>query len=480
VISKRSDSCYEQRRSRNWVKSKCIKRQEFVIGGFTDPGGSRVGFGALLLGVHDGPNRLVYCGKVGTGFTDQSLRDLHKRLAAIEQDKPPFINPPRGSEARGVHWVRPGLVGEVEFIEWTSDGILRHPSFHGLRQDKKSSEIVRETPQAVESGDPGKRKRRTPRQSPSSARTSAHGSGERAPARRSGPDTVAGVPLTNPDRLLYPERNITKRELAEYYAGIADWVLAHVAGRPLSIVRCPQGRQSKCFYQKHVSESLGPPIRGVKIRAKEGSSEYLWINDLAGLITLAQLGALEFHPWGSRTDNIEKPDRLIFDLDPGPGVKWSDVIEAARLVRDRLEGLGLQSFVKTTGGKGLHVVAPVTRRAGWDEVKDFARRIVRRVSEEHPGKYLIQMTKAKRRERIFLDYLRNGRGATAVAAYSTRARAGAPVSTPLKWEELSQIRSADQFTLRDIPGRLARLKKDPWEAFFTLRQSVTASMLKHA
>jgi bifunctional non-homologous end joining protein LigD len=284
---------------------------------------------------------------------------------------------------------------------------------------------------------------------------------------------VAGVALSNPDRVLYPEQGITKLDLARFYETIGDWILPHVARRPLTLVRCPQGREKKCFYQKHLNEGLPAALHGIPISETGGQGVYVGVKDLAGVISLVQIGALEIHPWGSLADHVEKPDRLTFDLDPGPEVPWPWVIEAAQDVRGVLEDAGLESFVKTTGGKGLHVVVPLVRRSDWDEAKRFSKAVTDRVRELNPGRFVAVMTKAKRKGKIYLDYHRNGRGATAIAAYSTRARPGAPVSTPLRWEELSAKLGSDAFTIKNLPGRLANLKRDPWEGFFEARQSIT-------
>jgi bifunctional non-homologous end joining protein LigD len=450
IVSKRADSSYVAKRGGSWVKVKCLQRQEFAIGGFSPPAGSRTGFGALLVGYHDEKKDLVYAGKVGTGFSDRTLRSLEEELRRRLSEQPPFRNPPRGREAAGVNWVRPELVAEVEFSEWTLDGRLRHPSFKGLREDRPAAEIVREEP----APSPGPAKR-------------AAGKG------REELITIAGITLSNPERILYPEQGVTKTDLARYYELVGDRILPFVAGRPLTIVRCPQGRQKECFYQKHLNESVPAPVRGIEVREKEGEGLYLIIDDLPGLITLVQLGALEFHPWGSREDKIEQPDQVIFDLDPAPDVHWVEVIRGAVHLREVLVDIGLRSFVKTSGGKGLHVVVPLTRRAEWEEVKEFSRAVAEDVARRHPGRYVTTMSKARRHGKIFIDFFRNSRGATSIAPYSTRARHGAPVSAPLFWEELSADIGPDTFTIHNLPARLARLPQDPWADFFSVRQSIT-------
>ncbi|MBI3128533.1 MAG: DNA ligase D [Candidatus Tectomicrobia bacterium] len=483
VVCKKAGSEYQPKRTKTWLKVKCTRRQEFVIGGFTDPGGSRRGFGALLLGCYDGDD-LVYCGKVGTGFDDALLVDLAGRLKRMERKAPSFKNPPRGPEARGAHWVRPELVGEVAFTEWTGDGSLRHPAFVGLREDKPAREVARESYGFLPGGDgrggrsskPKKSRKRATKKNRASAGP-AKKRGTRS-ARKEPEETVAGVPLSNPGRVLFPEQDLTKRTLAEYYERIAEWALPHVAGRPLTLVRCPQGHAKDCFFQKHIDGPMPKGMRGMKIQEKAASGAYLVVDDLPGLISLVQLGVLEIHTWGSRADNVEKPDLLVFDLDPDPGVRWEDVIESARVTGGRLAELGLRSFVKTSGGKGLHVVAPIACRGGWEEVRSFAKAVVEDICREMPGRCAATMSKPKRKGKIFIDHFRNGRGATSVAAYSTRAKAGAPVSAPIHWDELSPRLKADAFNVQNVPRRLASLKRDPWEGFFRVRQSITSEMKK--
>jgi len=474
IVCKRADSPYEGKRSSHWLKIKCGRRQEFVVCGYTRPAGSRQGFGALLLGYYD-DGRLVYCGRVGTGFDEKLLRDLHRRMSAMRVDKPPVINPSPGSAGRNVSWIRPELVAEVGFTEWTTDGVLRHPTFQGLRTDKPARQVIREAPSLPNTPSHSERRGLTP---PTPSHKEKRSGRTNVSARSNSNFTVAGVRLTNPDRVLYPEQGITKLQLARFYESIADWILPHVVNRPLAIVRCPRGRSEKCFFQKHVTESLPESIKGLSIRESSGTQQTVMIEDLAGLVGLVQIGALEIHLWGSRADDVEKPDRLVFDLDPGPDVAWEQVNEAALRVRDVLDDIGLVSFVKTSGGKGLHVVAPVTRRHGWDETKAATEAVAQTISRAEPGKYVANMAKSKRHGRIFIDYLRNGRGATSVAPYSTRARHGAPVSTPIAWNELSPKLAADAFRVDNLPARLDKLKKDPWIDFFTIRQSLTAKAMR--
>jgi len=456
IISKDATGGYEQKRTRGWLKIKCQQRQEFVVGGWTDPGGSRTGFGALLLGYYDNEG-LVYAGRAGTGFSESALRRLAGQLRRIEQKDSPFRNPPSGADARGVHWAKPQLVAEVKFREWTRDNILRQASFKGLRKDKSPGEIVRETP--VE------------RSGSETARGEEPAMFKRK--RSSSLAVVAGVSVSHPDKILYPDQGVTKRALAEFYATIADFILPHVVHRPLTLLRCPDGREGECFYQKHLRESIPAALRAIPIREKNTTMDYVVIDDIKGVIALVQLGVLEIHPWGSSETNIEKPDTLTFDLDPGPGVKWPEVIEAAKLLRRRLEELGLISFVKTSGGKGLHLVVPIQRRSGWEEVSAFARAVALDLVRRRPDRYTAEMRKVKRKGKIFIDYLRNNRGATTVAAYSTRSWAGAPVSTPIRWDELTRRMTPDRYRIDNLPRRLAALKNDPWQDFFAVRQWIT-------
>lgn len=288
---------------------------------------------------------------------------------------------------------------------------------------------------------------------------------------------VAGVVLTNSDRVLYPDLGVTKKELARFFESISDWILPHVTNRPISLVRCPAGWETKCFYQKHVATQLPQGMARIPIRENAGMSDYVCIKNLKGLIGAVQLGVLEYHPWGCRIDKTEKPDRLIFDLDPGPGAPWVGVIAGARQLRELLETVHLKSYVKTSGGKGLHVVSPITRTVSWYQLRNFAHGIVTAMARERPDRYLTVMTKSRRPGKIFIDYIRNGRGATCVAAYSTRARKGAPVSTPISWEELNPRLQSDKFTIRNLDDRLGS-GKDPWSDFFSIRQSITESAMK--
>jgi bifunctional non-homologous end joining protein LigD len=455
VMAKRRQAPYRSGRGSDWLKIKCLKEQEVVIGGYTEPEGTRIGLGALLAGVHEG-GQLVYVGKVGTGFSNRSLRDLMKRLRALEQSQCPFAVRPTGVGRS--HWAKPELVAQVAFGEWTADRKMRHPRFLGLREDKPATEVVREVAASVE----------TPE-----ARRSAATSGQRSPtARGSDEDAVAGVRLTHAGRVLYPSLGTTKRDLARFYESIAEWILPHLKDRPTTLVRCPDGVAKPCFYQKHVGYWAPESVRRVKIREKTKIGDYLVVDSLPALIGLVQIGILEIHTWNSVVAQLERPDRFVIDLDPGPGVAWLRVVEAAREVRTRLAAVGLQSFIKTTGGKGLHVVTPLAPGSTWEDGARFAQTLATRMVRDRPREYLAHMAKAARRGKIFIDYLRNVRGATSVAAYSTRAKPQASVSVPLDWDELSANVHSDRYTIDNLRSRLSALKADPWARYWTARQSL--------
>jgi bifunctional non-homologous end joining protein LigD len=483
IICKRAESSYVSARTRDWVKVKCAQRQEFVIGGWSEPGGARVGFGALLLGYYEGAT-LHFAGRVGTGFNDALLKTLQRRLAKLEVKAPPFTDPPHGAAARGVHWVRPQLVCEVSFTEWLAGHAPRHPAFEGLRADKAPRTVGREQPKRMPSAkQPLKagtqRKILDSLVRPMKAAAPSPGRQRKpltANTKSAGATQYAGVNLTRPDRVLYPLQGITKRQLAEYFAAVQEWILPQLAGRPLSLVRCPRGAGEKCFFQKHLGDTMPPTLRGIEIKEKEEPEIYILVDDAAGLISLAQLGVLELHPWGSTEKKLEQPDRIVMDLDPDEGLPWAAVVTAARELRETLADIGLESWVKTSGGKGLHVVVPLVPKAGWEDVKTFARALAEQLARQSPSQYVSTMSKAKRRGKIFVDYLRNSRGATSVAAYSPRARGGAPVSAPVDWDELGPKLRADAFTLETMPARLAKLKHDPWEKLAGRRQTLTAPM----
>jgi bifunctional non-homologous end joining protein LigD len=455
VVSKRSDAPYRSGRTESWLKSKCIERQEFIIAGYSKSSVAGKGLGSLLLAYYSGKT-LTYAGRVGTGFNEASVKSLRAAFDKITRDTPPFAKRPPGA-GRDVTWVQPELVCEIEFLNWTEDGVLRHASFKGLRADKDAHEVTIERPKTMRAGS----KTMTESAKPSAAAEKA----------------LAKVTLTHPERVLDPDSGLTKRGLADYLALVASRMLPHVVGRPISFVRCPGGTGKACFYQKHMEARLPAGIGSVTIKEKQGTGDYLTIDNEEGLIGLAQMGVLEVHPWGSRSDDVEKPDRLIFDFDPAPDVQFAWVVEAALEMRQRLEKLGLESFLKTTGGKGLHVVAPIKRQHEWPLVKEFARAIATAMAVDS-DRYVTVMTKAKRTGKIFIDFFRNDRGSTAVAPYSTRARPGAPVATPLDWREATPALDPRHFTVETIPRRLAQMQEDPWVGLLKSQQSIGKAALK--
>lgn len=474
IISKRRDQPYRSGRIGDWLKTKGIQQDEFVIGGFTDSSSHRKELGALLIGYYDAEGRFIYCGKVGTGYSEQTLRELYTLLAARERKTTPFTNHNHIGNSRGVHWVRPALVAQIGYSNWTRDGRLRQPVFHGLREDKAARTVVRDKPAAP-----------TRTKEPRSGAASERGPHMHRPARTrntkaSLPDYDANildlVKFTHPERVLFPSEGLTKLGLASYYAQISEWILPHIVNRPLSLVRCPEGHQGTCFYQKHAGQGISDAIQRISIRERHKTEYYLAVQDIRGLLSLVQMNILEIHPWGSRVDDIERPDRIIFDLDPDPSIDWADVVKAAKELRDRLQDIGLESCVKTTGGKGLHVVVPLLRRSEWPAVKEFTKAVADQIVADSPDRYIATLSKAARKGKIFVDYLRNDRGATAVAPYSTRAREGAPVATPLTWDELSAKTKPSDFNVNSIPNRLATVKRDPWQEISTIRQSLTAPM----
>ncbi len=443
VISKDANGRYTSARSRHWLKIKCNHRQEFVVVGFTPGTGSRQGFGALLLGYHE-DGKLHYAGKVGTGFDNQTLLSLRETLESLRRQRTPLAE---AISEKSALWVKPVLVAEIEFTEWTAANRLRHPVFLGLRRDKAARDVVREVPTAV---------RKAQAAEPGVAATP--------------------IPVSHPEKVLYPQAGITKQELAEYYVKVAQHMLPYVAGRPLSLVRCPHGHTGHCFFQKHPGNGFGEAVRLIEIPEKSGSGTYAYVDDVTGLIELVQMGTLEIHAWGSSIKQLEKPDMLVFDLDPDTGLPWSEVKDSALYLRELLDDLGLDSFLRTTGGKGLHLVVPVARRQEWDDAKAFCKAVAEFAVAQHPERYVATASKARRKNKIFIDYLRNGRGSTSVCSFSTRSRNDAPVAMPLSWQELDSLKSSQAFTLRTIDRRLAVLQDDPWEGYFDLRQSITKRM----
>ncbi len=418
VVSKRADAPYRGARTRAWLKTKCIRRQEFVILGWLPSSAKGRGFRSLLLGVN-GPEGLVYAGKVGTGFGMEALQELRERFDGIAA-KTPAAEVPR-AEARGAHWVKPELVAEVAFSEFTADNVVRHASFLGLREDKQAKEVVAEKPAKLAEG------------------------------------PVSAVKISSRERVIFPGDDLTKGDLADYYLATAAITLPWLANRPISLVRCPQGRARQCFFQKHDAGSFGDHVHHVEIREKDGSVEpYLYLDDADGIMACVQMGTIEFHGWGSLVADVEKPDRLVFDLDPDEGLGFDDVKKAAADIKDHLADMGLTSWPMLSGGKGVHVVVPLRPGAEWPEAKSFCERFSRALAEAEPERFTANLKKASRKGRIFIDYLRNQRGSTAVLPYVVRAREGAPVAAPVTWSELRDIDSPRHFTIRDAAELLER------------------------
>jgi bifunctional non-homologous end joining protein LigD len=442
IVSKLAKAPYKGTRTRNWLKVKCIQRQEFVIVGWSESD-KRIGFRSLLLAANDGC-KLTYSGKVGTGFNAKLMQELMDRMRPLAVDKA-ALEVPR-ADRKGAHWLKPELVGEIAFTEFTDDGILRHPSFIGLREDKPAADVVRETPKHLK-----KSEQKTDR--PSAA--------------------GLGVRISNPERIIYPEDGLTKGQLADYYAAIDPLIMIDAARRPMTLIRCPQGRAKKCFFQKHDSGTFGPDVKHIPIKEKDGHLEdYLYLEDIKGLLACVQMGTIEFHGWGSKVDKVEYPDRLVFDLDPDVGLDFARVKEAAVRLKALLGDLGLKTFPLLSGGKGIHVVAPLDASKDWPTVKSFAERFTRAIAEAEPEMFTANIRKVERKGRIFLDWLRNQRGATAVMPYSARAREGAPVSVPIAWEELDRYAGGNHFTIRDADELLERASSKMLAGWGEAKQSL--------
>jgi bifunctional non-homologous end joining protein LigD len=447
IISKVADAPYHSGRGRDWIKTKCSDRQELIVAGVVPSTADARAVGALVLGYYEN-GKLHYAGRTGTGFSHEVARSLFRKLKSIEVNKSPFETIP--DEERGVRkpiWVDPKMVVEVDIRGWTHGNRVRQASFQGVREDKTAKDVVREKAVAAAS------------------RTAAVK--RSAPAKKTDV-SVAGVHLTHPDRIYWDDSGISKRDLADYYVQVWKWMQPHVAGRPIALVRCPEGASGQCFFQKHAR--AGIPTEHLHLVPEKGD-KIISIDDLSGVIALVQGGVLEIHTRGTTIDDRERADRLVFDLDPGPGTGWKDVVSAARDVRERLASIKLRTFLKTSGGKGLHVVLPI-KPTPWENAKSFARAVAEAMEADAPDRYVSAATKAKRSKRIFIDYLRNSREATAVAPYSTRARAGAPVSVPIDWSELGNLKAANQYTVQNLAQRLSRLRKDPWTGIERLKQAL--------
>ena len=505
IIGKRRDSHYASGRTSTWIKLKCRRRQEFVIGGYTEPAGSRAAFGALLLGVHDSKGKLQYAGRVGTGFDAALLRSVKKELDALETSRMPFASAPRERSRTPVHWVKPSLVCECNFAEWTDERIVRQASFVSLRHDKPARQIVRETPRegadvqpnptehsAATAANPGVSRKRTTRQDTTAKSATVKAAASKAAAAKpapasaprgkkataaDAPSSIAGVRISHPDRVIDKQTGARKIDLVQYYESVVDWMLPHLKDRPVSLVRAPEDIGGELFFQKH-SQKLAIPNVTQHAGLDPGHPPLISIDTIKALIGAAQMGTVELHTWNALASNIEKPDRMVFDLDPDPALGWDKMIEAAQLTRTLLDELGLESFCKTSGGKGLHVVVPLAKQAGWDEVKAFSQAVAQHMAATLPKHFAAKMGPQNRKRKIFVDYLRNNRGSSTVAAFSARARPGLGVSVPLAWEEVASTTAGDQWNIANLHERLESLRHDPWADYAKTRQRITAAMKK--
>jgi bifunctional non-homologous end joining protein LigD len=439
IISKQADAPYFAGRQKSWLKIKCGKRQEFIILGFSAARTGERALGALYLGYRKN-GALQYAGKVGTGFSMRGASNLVDRFRKLAVTQPVLTRAHAGGlsarEWQSIHWIKPVLLCEVAFTEWTQDGRVRHPSFQGMREDKDARDVKKEKPVPTTT----------------------------ASAKQKTADLMlGGIKISHPDRIISETGHITKGELAEYYAGVAQFILPQIARHPLSLLRCPSGIEGGCFYQRNPGKGLGPDVHPFKFRNNGKSYEYLYIDDEKGLLEIIQMGAIEIHPWGATIDAIDYPDRMIFDLDPAPDVAFDALKVAAQDLRQRLKRKGLESMLKCTGGKGLHVTVPLTGKDKWPVVKSFAAALAQEMVDAAPEAYVATMSKAKRTGKIFIDYLRNDYTATAIADFAVRARPGAPVALPLEWKELKNLKSASQFTMKECLKRLKNKKPDSFQ-----------------
>ncbi|RON85196.1 DNA ligase D [Pseudomonas fluorescens] len=468
LIGKRLGSPYVSRRSSDWIKLKCKHRQEFVVVGYTDPKGSRSAFGALLLGLHDRDSgELRYAGKVGTGFNESTLKSILAQLKPLQVKKAAVVNPPSGFEVKGVHWLKPKLLAEVAFAEMTKDGSVRHAVFHGLRNDKPAKAITEERAKPVKTAEKKTTTKKTPKKAPSS-------SADTAPSQLGLAN--GKVRITHPDRVIDAVSGTTKMQLAEYYASVAEWILPQLKDRPVALVRAPDGIAGELFFQKN-AERLAIP--GITTLDKDITGQpVMLINNAEALIGAVQMSTVELHTWNATTVDLDKPDRFVLDLDPDPALPWKSMVEATALTLTVLDELGLKAFLKTSGGKGIHLVVPLTRKLGWDEVKDFSHAIVSHIAKLLPERFSAVSGPKNRVGRIFIDYLRNGLGATTICAYAARTREGLPVSVPLFREEVAEIKGGNQWNVHNVHSRLAEVGDEPWADMKKTRQSITAEMRK--
>ena len=477
LIGKRLGSPYVSRRSSDWIKLKCKHRQEFVVVGYTDPKGARSAFGALLLGLHDRDSgELRYAGKVGTGFNETTLKSILAQLKPLQVKKAAVVNPPSGFEAKGVHWLKPKLLAEVAFAEMTKDGSVRHAVFHGLRNDKPAKSITEERAKPVKTS-----AKATPSKKAASSEKTAESKKATEPKKAEPAPSQLGlasgkVRITHPDRVIDVVSGTTKMQLAEYYASVAEWILPQLKDRPVALVRAPDGIAGELFFQKN-AERLAIP--GITTLDKDVTGQpVMLINNAEALIGAVQMSTVELHTWNATTVDLDKPDRFVLDLDPDPALPWKSMVEATALTLTVLDELGLKAFLKTSGGKGIHLVVPLTRKHGWDEVKDFSHAIVSHMAKLLPERFSAVSGPKNRVGRIFIDYLRNGLGATTICAYAARTREGLPVSVPLFREEVGEIKGGNQWNISNVHERLNEVGDEPWADLKKTRQSITAEMRK--
>ncbi|RDI04759.1 ATP-dependent DNA ligase LigD phosphoesterase module /ATP-dependent DNA ligase LigD polymerase module [Pseudomonas fluorescens] len=466
LIGKRIGSAYVSRRSNDWIKLKCKNRQEFVVVGFSDPKGARSAFGALLLGLHDADSgQLRYAGKVGTGFNETTLKSIYQQLLPLETKKAAVVNPPSGYEAKGVHWLEPTLLAEVAFAEMTKDGSVRHAVFHGLRNDKPAKDITQELVKPVKKTAAAKKTKAKDEPGATPAKTKS---------KAKAPALDGKVRITHPERVIDASSGTTKLQLAEYYASVAEFILPELADRPVALVRAPDGIAGELFFQKNAERLAIPGITSLD-KALTGQPVMI-INNAEALIGAVQMSTVELHTWNATSVDLDKPDRFVLDLDPDPALPWKSMVEATQLTLSVLDELGLKAFLKTSGGKGIHVVVPLTRKLGWDEVKGFSHAIVSHMAKLLPDRFSAVSGPKNRVGRIFIDYLRNGLGATTICAYAARTREGLPVSVPVFREEVAELKGANLWNVHNVHERLAEVGHEPWAGLKRTRQSITAEM----
>jgi len=460
IIGKRADAPYRSGRSTAWVKIKCYRRQEFVVGGFTRAKGARSGVHSLLLGVHEKDGSLRYAGSVRPYFSSRAATAFVARANAVRSDSAAFYNPPKPEKERDYLWLKPSIVVECSFLEWTPGGEVRHSAFHAVRDDKPAAAVTEETMVPIEGGEP----------------VEVDAGSTREVSGPKGTLKIAGLRITNAQRVMDEVTGHTKRDLVEYYSAIAEWALPHLHNRPLALVRAPDGIQGELFFQKHSERARIPGIEELPTELHPRHPPLLVANTPEALVGLAQMSVVELHTWNAVAPDLEHPDRIIFDLDPDPALPWTAMLEAASLMKVVLDEIGLRSFPKTSGGKGFHIVVPLTRRQGWTETKAFAHAVAKHMAHVVPQRFSAVLGPKNRVGKIFIDYLRNSRGASTVAAFSVRARPGMGVSMPVSWDELQEISRGDEWTMPKAVERQRSLKKDPWQGYWQTRQGIAAAM----